>query len=196
MCRVPGALEEQPPPRRRWTARDRRARDWPLTGPPGPRSRAARRTRSPALRTSEQVPVISCAARPSCRPGSHCESRPCLRRRCDIAPCCCRLPKACSRPRRLSLRCSRPAPPSAHVPRTRKSSTAPRLLPSDPPRAPARPEPRPVSSTLHDRPRFLATGPAVKMGAQSKPEISPWGRAAAGATGAVLANALVYPLDM
>ncbi|KAK4090107.1 hypothetical protein Purlil1_5733 [Purpureocillium lilacinum] len=92
--------------------------------------------------------------------------------------------------------CSRPAPPSAHVPRTRKSSTAPRLLPSDPPRAPARPEPRPVSSTLHDRPRFLATGPAVKMGAQSKPEISPWGRAAAGATGAVLANALVYPLDI
>ncbi|KAK2612948.1 ADP/ATP carrier protein [Conoideocrella luteorostrata] len=34
------------------------------------------------------------------------------------------------------------------------------------------------------------------MGAQSKPEISPWGRAAAGATGAVLANALVYPLDI
>lgn len=34
------------------------------------------------------------------------------------------------------------------------------------------------------------------MGAQSKPDISPWGRAAAGATGAVLANALVYPLDM
>ncbi|KAG5930692.1 hypothetical protein E4U42_000032 [Claviceps africana] len=34
------------------------------------------------------------------------------------------------------------------------------------------------------------------MGAQSKPEISPWARAAAGATGAVLANALVYPLDI
>ncbi|GAB0146439.1 hypothetical protein EsHS_00006839 [Epichloe bromicola] len=34
------------------------------------------------------------------------------------------------------------------------------------------------------------------MGAQSKPDISPWGRAAAGATGAVLANALVYPLDI
>lgn len=34
------------------------------------------------------------------------------------------------------------------------------------------------------------------MGAQSKPDISPLGRAAAGATGAVLANALVYPLDM
>ncbi|KAG5979825.1 hypothetical protein E4U55_004717 [Claviceps digitariae] len=34
------------------------------------------------------------------------------------------------------------------------------------------------------------------MGAQSKPEISPWSRAAAGATGAVLANALVYPLDI
>jgi hypothetical protein len=34
------------------------------------------------------------------------------------------------------------------------------------------------------------------MAAQSKPEISPWGRAVAGATGAVLANALVYPLDM
>ncbi|KAG6018365.1 hypothetical protein E4U43_002524 [Claviceps pusilla] len=34
------------------------------------------------------------------------------------------------------------------------------------------------------------------MAAQSKPEISPWGRAAAGATGAVLANALVYPLDI
>ncbi|KAG6124512.1 hypothetical protein E4U38_008427 [Claviceps purpurea] len=34
------------------------------------------------------------------------------------------------------------------------------------------------------------------MGAQSKSDISPWGRAAAGATGAVLANALVYPLDI
>jgi hypothetical protein len=34
------------------------------------------------------------------------------------------------------------------------------------------------------------------MAAQSKPEISPWGRAVAGATGAVLANALVYPLDI
>ncbi|ODA80525.1 hypothetical protein RJ55_03484 [Drechmeria coniospora] len=34
------------------------------------------------------------------------------------------------------------------------------------------------------------------MGAQSKPTISPWGRAAAGASGAVLANALVYPLDI
>jgi hypothetical protein len=34
------------------------------------------------------------------------------------------------------------------------------------------------------------------MGAQSKPEISPWARASAGAVGAVLANALVYPLDM
>lgn len=34
------------------------------------------------------------------------------------------------------------------------------------------------------------------MAAQSKPVISPWGKAAAGATGAVLANALVYPLDM
>jgi hypothetical protein len=35
------------------------------------------------------------------------------------------------------------------------------------------------------------------MTAQSKPVvISPWTRAAAGATGAVLANALVYPLDM
>lgn len=34
------------------------------------------------------------------------------------------------------------------------------------------------------------------MGVQSKPEISPWSRAAAGATGAVLANALVYPLDI
>ncbi|POR38453.1 Peroxisomal adenine nucleotide transporter 1 [Tolypocladium paradoxum] len=34
------------------------------------------------------------------------------------------------------------------------------------------------------------------MGAQSKPDISPLGRAAAGATGAVLANALVYPLDI
>lgn len=33
------------------------------------------------------------------------------------------------------------------------------------------------------------------MPTQSK-EISPWGRAVAGATGAVLANALVYPLDM
>ena len=34
------------------------------------------------------------------------------------------------------------------------------------------------------------------MAAQSKPEISPWGRAVAGASGAVIANALVYPLDM
>ncbi|KAG8415173.1 ADP/ATP carrier protein, variant 3 [Metarhizium acridum] len=34
------------------------------------------------------------------------------------------------------------------------------------------------------------------MGAQSKPEISAWARASAGATGAVLANALVYPLDI
>ncbi|KAF4120244.1 Mitochondrial carrier protein [Geosmithia morbida] len=34
------------------------------------------------------------------------------------------------------------------------------------------------------------------MTAQSKPEISPWGRAVAGASGAVLANALVYPLDI
>ncbi|KAH8686647.1 mitochondrial carrier domain-containing protein [Ilyonectria robusta] len=34
------------------------------------------------------------------------------------------------------------------------------------------------------------------MAAQSKPTISPWGRAVAGASGAVLANALVYPLDI
>lgn len=34
------------------------------------------------------------------------------------------------------------------------------------------------------------------MGGQSKTDISPWARAASGATGAVLANALVYPLDM
>lgn len=34
------------------------------------------------------------------------------------------------------------------------------------------------------------------MAGQSKPAISPWGGAVAGATGAVLANALVYPLDM
>jgi hypothetical protein len=34
------------------------------------------------------------------------------------------------------------------------------------------------------------------MAALSKPEISPWGRAVAGASGAVLANALVYPLDI
>lgn len=34
------------------------------------------------------------------------------------------------------------------------------------------------------------------MGAQSKEIIPPWGLAVAGATGAVLANALVYPLDM
>ena len=34
------------------------------------------------------------------------------------------------------------------------------------------------------------------MAALSKPEISPWGKAVAGASGAVLANALVYPLDM
>jgi hypothetical protein len=34
------------------------------------------------------------------------------------------------------------------------------------------------------------------MAAQSKEVIPPWGLAVAGATGAVLANALVYPLDM
>lgn len=34
------------------------------------------------------------------------------------------------------------------------------------------------------------------MGAQSKEIVPPWGLAVAGATGAVLANALVYPLDM
>lgn len=34
------------------------------------------------------------------------------------------------------------------------------------------------------------------MAAQSKPVISPWGRAVAGASGAVLANVLVYPLDI
>ncbi|ERT00719.1 uncharacterized protein SPSK_07652 [Sporothrix schenckii 1099-18] len=34
------------------------------------------------------------------------------------------------------------------------------------------------------------------MPAQSKPVIGPWGKATAGATGAVLANALVYPLDI
>ncbi|PHH61190.1 hypothetical protein CDD81_713 [Ophiocordyceps australis] len=35
------------------------------------------------------------------------------------------------------------------------------------------------------------------MATQSKPaDISPWGRATAGAAGAVLANALVYPLDI
>lgn len=33
------------------------------------------------------------------------------------------------------------------------------------------------------------------MAGQSK-EVPPWGLAVAGATGAVLANALVYPLDM
>lgn len=34
------------------------------------------------------------------------------------------------------------------------------------------------------------------MAGQSKPELAPWGKAVAGATGAVLANTLVYPLDM
>ncbi|KAI6782843.1 Peroxisomal adenine nucleotide transporter-like protein [Emericellopsis cladophorae] len=34
------------------------------------------------------------------------------------------------------------------------------------------------------------------MAGQSKFEISPWGKAVAGASGAVLANALVYPLDI
>ncbi|CAK7262640.1 ADP/ATP carrier protein [Sporothrix epigloea] len=34
------------------------------------------------------------------------------------------------------------------------------------------------------------------MTVQSKPSIGPWGKATAGATGAVLANALVYPLDI
>ncbi|RAH50779.1 putative peroxisomal carrier protein [Aspergillus brunneoviolaceus CBS 621.78] len=34
------------------------------------------------------------------------------------------------------------------------------------------------------------------MAGQSKPALSPWGSAVAGATGAVLANAMVYPLDL
>ncbi|PWY86994.1 peroxisomal carrier protein [Aspergillus heteromorphus CBS 117.55] len=34
------------------------------------------------------------------------------------------------------------------------------------------------------------------MAGQSKPTLSPWGTAVAGATGAVLANAMVYPLDL
>ncbi|KAJ5758250.1 uncharacterized protein N7511_006944 [Penicillium nucicola] len=34
------------------------------------------------------------------------------------------------------------------------------------------------------------------MAGQSKPTLSPWGSAVAGATGAVLANAMVYPLDL
>jgi hypothetical protein len=34
------------------------------------------------------------------------------------------------------------------------------------------------------------------MAAQSKPALSPWGAAVAGSAGAVLANAIVYPLDM
>ncbi|KAL4956680.1 mitochondrial carrier domain-containing protein [Aspergillus filifer] len=34
------------------------------------------------------------------------------------------------------------------------------------------------------------------MAGQSKPTLSPWGSAVAGATGAVLANAIVYPLDL
>jgi hypothetical protein len=37
---------------------------------------------------------------------------------------------------------------------------------------------------------------SVVMGAQSKPSLAPWGKAVAGASGAVLANALVYPLDI
>lgn len=37
----------------------------------------------------------------------------------------------------------------------------------------------------------------IAMAAQSKPApIGPWGRATAGAAGAVFANALVYPLDL
>jgi hypothetical protein len=34
------------------------------------------------------------------------------------------------------------------------------------------------------------------MAGQSKEAIPPWGLAVAGATGAVIANAMVYPLDM
>ncbi|OJK01056.1 hypothetical protein ASPACDRAFT_117808 [Aspergillus aculeatus ATCC 16872] len=34
------------------------------------------------------------------------------------------------------------------------------------------------------------------MAGQTKPALSPWGSAVAGATGAVLANAMVYPLDL
>jgi hypothetical protein len=36
----------------------------------------------------------------------------------------------------------------------------------------------------------------ISMAGQSKEAIPPWGLAVAGATGAVIANALVYPLDM
>ena len=39
------------------------------------------------------------------------------------------------------------------------------------------------------------TGAASLLAGESK-ELPPWGSAVAGATGAVLANALVYPLDM
>jgi hypothetical protein len=37
---------------------------------------------------------------------------------------------------------------------------------------------------------------AIIMGGQSKMELAPWGKAVAGASGAVIANALVYPLDI
>lgn len=44
---------------------------------------------------------------------------------------------------------------------------------------------------------FIAVSNGADMAGQSKEAlIPPWGLAVAGATGAVIANALVYPLDM
>ena len=66
---------------------------------------------------------------------------------------------------------------------------------SSPPTHP--PSPRRTKASLRIRTSLRRSIPILIMqtGAQSKPDISPLGRAAAGATGAVLANALVYPLE-
>ena len=65
------------------------------------------------------------------------------------------------------------------------------------------PEPRPgftrelcISAKVQEH-FALALSPNIAMAGQSKEaSIPPWGLAVAGATGAVIANALVYPLDM
>ncbi len=43
---------------------------------------------------------------------------------------------------------------------------------------------------------FNKTTTAPMAGKAGQPSLPPWGNALAGATGAVLANAIVYPLDM
>jgi hypothetical protein len=51
--------------------------------------------------------------------------------------------------------------------------------------------------TLRENPSPARAPEEIVMVAQSKPvPIGPWGKATAGAAGAVLANTLVYPLDL